>query len=213
MAREGRSERLSVLAIGSHPDDIEFGCGGALLRHVARGDSVTMLVASDGERGGDPAVRIREQREAAKQLGAELVMLHLPDGNLGAVVNVVEAIEPVVRAVAPDLVYTHAPVDTHQDHVTIHQAVRAAAREVISVLEFESPRSLMAGPVIFVDISSTIDEKVELLGLHESQCRRSLGLSSDAVRTRAKAHGLSSMLGHAEAFVPIRFEWRLESAV
>ena len=50
----------NVVAIGAHPDDIELGCGGALLAHVAAGDSVTMLVLTGGEAG--PGERRSSQR-------------------------------------------------------------------------------------------------------------------------------------------------------
>jgi LmbE family N-acetylglucosaminyl deacetylase len=54
--------RTSVLAIGAHPDDIELGCGGALAKHVASGDDVTMLVITAGSAGpGDVAHRVAEQ--------------------------------------------------------------------------------------------------------------------------------------------------------
>ncbi|HUF94094.1 MAG TPA: PIG-L family deacetylase, partial [Candidatus Limnocylindria bacterium] len=46
---------MNVLAIGAHPDDIEYGCGGMLIKYAERGHSVYMFVASDGARGGDGA--------------------------------------------------------------------------------------------------------------------------------------------------------------
>ena len=65
---------MNVLAVGAHPDDIELGCGGALLAHAAAGDTVTMLVVTGGENGpGDDARtagRRAEQERAAALLGA-----------------------------------------------------------------------------------------------------------------------------------------------
>ena len=62
--------RQSVLAVGAHPDDIELGCGGALAKHVAAGDRVTMLVVTRGEEGpGDSQERVREQLRAVEVLG------------------------------------------------------------------------------------------------------------------------------------------------
>lgn len=202
---------LKVLAVGSHPDDVEFGCGGALLRHVARGDSVTLVVLSDGERGGDPQVRVREQFAAIERLGAELIMLHLPDGAFGPVVTAIERLEPVITSAQPDIVYTHDAVDSHQDHVTANQAVLAAARDVASILLFESPRSLLTAPGIFIDITSVLDEKIALLASHASQVARSGKIAAQAVRARAATHGLRCGLEYAEAFSPVRFEWRLDN--
>jgi LmbE family N-acetylglucosaminyl deacetylase len=203
---------LRVLAVGAHPDDVEFGCGGALLRHVARGDSVTLVILSDGERGGKPEVRIREQSAAADFLGASLVMLHLPDGELGPAVRIVELLEPVIATLKPDIVYTHDVVDSHQDHIAAHHAVRAAARNVTSLLLFESPRSLLSTSSIFIDVSPVLDKKIALLANHASQGARSHLIDGQAVRARAMTHGLRCGLHFAEAFEPVRFEWRLDSA-
>ena len=65
---------MRCLAIGAHPDDIELGCGGALLKHVARGDEVYLLVLTDGGRGGDRSARREEQEVALRRLGAERVI-------------------------------------------------------------------------------------------------------------------------------------------
>lgn len=64
--------RRSVLAVGAHPDDIELGCGGALAKHVAAGDHVTMLVVTRGEEGpGKSSQRVAEQQAAADALGID----------------------------------------------------------------------------------------------------------------------------------------------
>ncbi len=48
---------MNILAIGAHPDDIEFGCGGTLLKYSEQGHKVYMLVLSKGDKGGDSEVR------------------------------------------------------------------------------------------------------------------------------------------------------------
>ena len=62
---------MNVLAFGAHPDDIELGCGGTLLKHQKAGHNVYLCVMSDGSEAGDPKVRIKEQEEAAKRLNAK----------------------------------------------------------------------------------------------------------------------------------------------
>ncbi|MBV8993594.1 MAG: PIG-L family deacetylase [Pseudonocardiales bacterium] len=60
---------MKVLAVGAHPDDIELGCGGALLMHAARGDEITMLVLTTGEQGPHhQRSRLAEQHDAAAML-------------------------------------------------------------------------------------------------------------------------------------------------
>ncbi len=56
---------MNILAIGAHPDDIEYACAGTLIRHAQKGDRVFLLVVTDGSAGGDPVVRRQEQLDAA----------------------------------------------------------------------------------------------------------------------------------------------------
>src|SRR5262249_8592937 len=76
-----QAPRMTVLAVGAHPDDVELGCGGALLTHVANGDRVAMLILTKGERGPqDSLPRVREQEEAAALVGAKLFWGDFEDG-------------------------------------------------------------------------------------------------------------------------------------
>ncbi|MET7477438.1 PIG-L deacetylase family protein [Streptomyces sp. NPDC005648] len=194
-----------VLAVGAHPDDIEFGCGGALLRHAAAGASLTLLVMSDGARGGDTTVRASEQARAGQLLGAKVILLNLPDAHLGRPHELIDLIEPEVSASAPDLVYTHLPADMHQDHVQTHQAVRVATRNVANVLLFESPNSPKLETGIGVNISSVIQQKIELLAVHASQVSKRRALQAESVRSKAHGHGLAIGCDYAEMFHPLRF--------
>ena len=61
---------MNVLAIGAHPDDIEYACAGTLIRHVHEGGAkVYLCIVTDGSSGGDPQVRRREHLDAAKLMG------------------------------------------------------------------------------------------------------------------------------------------------
>ena len=62
---------MNILAIGAHPDDIEFGCGGTLLKYSQQGHGIYLLVLTDGSVGGDPQVRKKEQTQAADFLGGK----------------------------------------------------------------------------------------------------------------------------------------------
>jgi len=62
---------MNILAIGAHPDDIEFGCGGTLSKYSEKGHKVYMLVLSKGDKGGDSDVRQKEQENSARILRAE----------------------------------------------------------------------------------------------------------------------------------------------
>ncbi|MFQ5836218.1 MAG: PIG-L deacetylase family protein [bacterium] len=61
---------MNILAIGSHPDDIEFGCSGTLIKYKRTGANIFLLVLSEGSSGGSSNERKREQMESAKIIGA-----------------------------------------------------------------------------------------------------------------------------------------------
>ena len=62
-------EKMNILAIGSHPDDIEFGCGGSLIKFAGKGHNVSMLVMTEGGQGGEAPVRVQEQVDSQNILG------------------------------------------------------------------------------------------------------------------------------------------------
>ncbi|MBN2623595.1 MAG: PIG-L family deacetylase [Acidimicrobiales bacterium] len=120
----------SALAIGAHPDDIEFGCGATLAKWAAAGCVVHHLVCTDGSKGTwDPdqdladlvAQRQAEQREAAKALGAtgEVVFLDWPDGELDSGLRQRWQVAYWIRRLRPAVVLGHDPwkrYRLHPDH-------------------------------------------------------------------------------------------------
>jgi len=61
---------MNILAIGPHPDDIEIGCSGTLIKYAQQGHGVFLLIITKGEKGGDPETRHEEQLKAAEIMGA-----------------------------------------------------------------------------------------------------------------------------------------------
>jgi LmbE family N-acetylglucosaminyl deacetylase len=120
----------SALAIGAHPDDIEFGCGATLAKWAAAGCVVHHLVCTDGSKGtwdADQdlaelvASRQDEQRDAAKALGAtgEVVFLGWPDGELGSGLRERGEVAYWIRRLRPEVLLGHDPwkrYRLHPDH-------------------------------------------------------------------------------------------------
>ncbi len=198
----------SVLAIGAHPDDVELGCGATLLAHAAAGDTVTMLVMTGGESGpGDPdqvLVRRLEQEAAARTLGARLVWGGMHDCALAADATTVAVIERVLAETAADVVYVHAPDDSHQDHRAIASATQGAARRLSRVLHYQSPSTLSFTPTVYVDVTAHLTGKLQALGAHASQVELSPMVEPDAVMASARHWGAQARIGYAEAFAPTR---------
>jgi LmbE family N-acetylglucosaminyl deacetylase len=119
-----------ALAIGAHPDDVDFHCGATLAKWAEAGTVVDELVCTDGSKGTwDPAadlselvtVRQAEQRAAAKALGAtgEVVFLGWPDGELASDLRQRWKVAYWIRRLRPDVVLGHDPwkrYRLHPDH-------------------------------------------------------------------------------------------------
>lgn len=187
-----------VLAIGAHPDDVEFGCGGTLAKWAASGTVVHHLVCTDGSKGtwnpdADIAelVRIRqdEQRDAAGALGATggVQFLGYVDGDLEHSREVVDRIALAIRTVKPDLVATHDPwkrYRLHPDHrntgLNVCDAVVAARDPHFLKHHFTEhgvshhrPDALLFWeadePNHVEDVTGFVETKLEALERHRSQ--------------------------------------------
>jgi LmbE family N-acetylglucosaminyl deacetylase len=195
---------MKIIAIGAHPDDIEFGCGGTLMRHLKRGDQVTFIVLSRGEKGGDPELRVSEARESAKKMGADIHIFDFPDTEIPQSHTLINKLESVIKQVNPRRVYTHSVKDTHQDHRNAAYATLSAARSVPEIFAFESPSLyLNFSPTYYVDITSYIDKKIGILNKFTTQNGKDY-MKINAIRGLSQFRGLGPAVSHAEAFEIVR---------
>ena len=163
----------SILAIGSHPDDVELAIGGVLAAHRNVGDKVTILVLSDGVNGGTPSERRLEAEASAALLGAELICMGMADSEITSDLTTIRVIEAAIATCNPDIIYTHSNADTHQDHRSVHHATIVAGRAVAGLYCYGAP-SLTNDfrPVRFNSIENTLDMKLTLLDCFMSQSHR-----------------------------------------
>jgi len=200
---------MKILAIGAHPDDIEFGCGGTLLKWVHGGHDVYLLVMTQGDRGGDPALRKKEQKKSAGIIGArKLYWGNYRDTQLTPSMNkMVTDIEVLLKKINPDFTLVNYGEDTHQDHRALSKATVSASRYIRNVLFYEVPTTQNFSPNIFVDITSTLKEKISTLLAHNSQALKTniQGLSiMDAAHSTAVFRGVQARTHFAEGFMPLR---------
>jgi len=200
---------MNVLAIGAHPDDIEYGCGGMLIKYADRGHTVYLFVASDGARGGDGAVRKDEQEESARIMGArEVFWGGYPDTEIPLERDLIVRLESVIRQVQPRMIFVQYPDDTHQDHRNLAQGALSATRYVPNFLFYEGPTSQNFTPNCFTEVGdSVLDRKLACLKAHRSQVTKT-NIEDMTILELAKScanfRGIQARVKYAEAFQSVR---------
>ena len=190
----------TVMTIGAHPDDAEFGAGATLFRWTANGANATIVITTDGSMGSwDPRIdhadlvaqRRREQVSAAAVLGAHSVAwLGQPDGELRHTPTLRKAIASLIRKHRPDIVLTHDPwqrYQLHPDHRTtgllaLDAVVAAREPRFYPDLGFEAhrPTAVLLWATDDPDHAEPVDErafgaKVQALLCHTSQSETTMG--------------------------------------
>lgn len=186
----------SALAIGAHPDDVEFGCGGTLAKWAAAGCTVHHLVLTDGSKGtwdaqADPvalaARRQDEQREAARRLAAgapgETVFLGYVDGELPSDLTARGRVAEVIRRLRPAVILGHDPWKLYRIHPDHRHAGLLACEGVVAArdphffpehgLAPHRPDVLLLWeaerPNHVEDVSDSLGRKLDALEAHVSQ--------------------------------------------
>ena len=193
----------NILAIGAHPDDIEYGCGGTIVKHLELGDRVFALILTKGEKGGHPEDE-EECLNSLKTLGideSDIFFGDFPDSSLPNDFNVVKFIENCIIKNNINKVYTHYPEDRHQDHRNCSKSVSSAARKVSELLLYQGPStSDPFEPHYFVEISPVhLDKKIKSLGYYQSQIKKGI-INLETVRGFALVNGNKGNVKYAEAF-------------
>jgi len=172
-----------ILAVGAHPDDVELGCSGTLLRFMQQGAEVDIVVCRDDNAPKPSVWRDREtmQKEYQKAesiFGIKFNILKNPVTTDGRPVfernsTFVKMMDDIVQSADYDLVITHSPGDHHQDHVNAFHVVNSSLRRYQG--EFwlmeggpYSNKNQQFSPNVFVDITEQIDKKIELIGCYDS---------------------------------------------
>lgn len=199
---------MNILAIGAHPDDIEFGCGGALLKYTDKGHNVYLLVITEGESGGNKGVRQAEQEAAAKIIGVkELFWGNYKDTEIPINQGLIQRIENIVKEIKPTFIFVHYFDDTHQDHRHLSNCTITATRYTRNVLFYEGPTTQNFNPTVFVNIDEQLNRKFDALKAHNSQVAKTNieGLSIiDVARSSAHFRGIQGRAKNAEGFIPLR---------
>jgi LmbE family N-acetylglucosaminyl deacetylase len=217
-----------ALAVGAHPDDVEFGCGGTLAKWAAAGCEIFHLVCTDGSKGSwDPsadtatlvATRQAEQRAASVALGGSgsVVFLGWRDGELESGLRQRADVCWWIRRLRPDVVLGHDPWKRYRLHPDHRHAGHLAVEGIVAARDPHffpeqgdpphRPSHLLLWeadePDHVEDIGIGIDRKLAALLEHRSQYLTTMDVddpeSSDQVeRFREKIRGRAADAGAAE---------------
>lgn len=223
----------TVLVVAAHPDDEILGVGATAARHIAEGDEVYALILGEGQtsRGMHRQDVDREivgalhqnTLESAKEIGyREVYFADFPDNRFDEVdlLDIVKMVEDKIRALKPQIIYTHYSGDLNIDHQYTARAVLTATRpvgdycveeiyafETLSSSEWNFDHSAQAAfsPNVFVDITDYYHQKEAAMKCYVSElCDYPHPRSFTGMDVLSKTRGMAAGMQRAEAFMLIR---------
>jgi LmbE family N-acetylglucosaminyl deacetylase len=207
----GRGDRLSVLCLGAHSDDIEIGAGGTLLNWLDQGvrlDVHWCVLSGIDERGKEARASATDFLAAAA--GRTIEIMNFRDGFFPEQGNQIKVwFEALKDRVNPDVILTHRQDDAHQDHRQVSRLVWNTFRDHL-VLEYEIPKwdGDMARPNLYMPVpASLIHRKVELLTSHFGSQRSKQWFDAETFLGLARLRGMECRADerYAEAFIARKF--------
>jgi LmbE family N-acetylglucosaminyl deacetylase len=215
----------NILVIAAHPDDELLGSGGTLKKFINQGYDVITVIFAKGRKEEEHQMQECVSK-ANKHLGIkEIIFLEYPNLLLETfplhVIN--EEIETLIAKYDPTIIFTHHYGDINKDHQILFQAVLTAARPLpgkkpVEILCFETVSSSEWSqqtndksfkPNYFVDITDTIDAKLDALQFYDVEMRLfPHPRSYKGVQHLAQVRGMTVGVEYAEAFEIIRRVWK-----
>ncbi|MBP2029467.1 LmbE family N-acetylglucosaminyl deacetylase [Methanohalophilus levihalophilus] len=210
----------TILAMGAHPDDMELEAGGTLAKFAKKGYNVNLLILTSGgytDSSGNKYSNDQLKNEAidsSKILGIKnVIFLDYETTNLPSGGSIIGEVDSIVDDLRPDVFISHHPFDSHQDHKAAADIMFAVSRQgrVKTVLSGSTlpyrPNVFAFRPQFFVDITETIDVKLEAIRAYNTQYTKFGGeLLIERVKAMAKTHGWAMGYDFAECFEVIRMD-------
>ena len=219
-------EKLDILAFGAHPDDIELGCSGTILKHLKNGLKIGIIDLTRGEIGTRGTVNSRNQEtvNSTKVLGVQLrENMDFKDGLFENDEKNKIALIKKIREYRPEIVLTNAPTDRHPDHgrssdLTIDACFLSGLEKIETGQDVWRPKHIYHYiqfntilPDFVVDITEEMDKKLESVLCYKTQFYNPDSKESEtiissedfleSVKYRARDLGRQSDCKYAEGFI------------
>jgi len=219
---------MNVLAVAVHPDDETLGCGATLLKHAAAGARLhwAILTSAQAPEFGPDRIVLQQaqvERVTAAYRFESVTWLRRPAARLetGPLGELVAALAGLLARVRPEVVFVPHWSDGHSDHRVAFDACLSALRPVTMsrlgvrrVLAMEVASQTDSGPPavrppfvpdVFVDVSATLERKLEIFSLYATEVDAGAGPRSlSSVRALARHRGAGFGVEYAEAFALVR---------
>ncbi len=220
----------NILVVVAHPDDEVLGCGGTIAKHILNGDTVNLIVMSDGESSRTNIknikkkinLRIKSLEKSSQILGINKIFkFNFPDNKFDSLplLDIIQKIEPLIKKIKPDIIYTHYINDLNIDHRIVAMSINTICRpsfikkmpkkifsfEVLSSTELNFMNNNQFNPNYFVDISKTFKLKIKAIKQYKSEIRDfPNGRSLKGIEVLSNYRGLSCGFKNAEAFILLK---------
>lgn len=224
-------QKLHILAIGVHPDDIELSCAGTLIKHARMGQAVGIVDLTQGELGtrGSGELRLVEAQDAAKAMGVTVrENAGMEDGFFQNDKAHQLRLISYIRKYRPDIIIANALADRHPDHGRAGKLISDACflsglRKISTQLDgqeqqawrpkrvFHMIQDRFAEPTFIVDITDCADQKEEAIKCYKSQFHDpnstepltyiAQGGFLDSIRSRASMLGKRIGVKYGEGFI------------
>ena len=219
-------ERLDILVFGAHPDDVELGCAGTVIKEVQRGKKIGIIDLTRGELGtrGTAKIRDSETKDATEIMGVEIrENMNFKDGFFKDDEQHKLSLIKKIRQYKPEIVITNAVSDRHPDHprgsqITVDACFLAGLEKIDTGQDIWRPRAIYhyiqfnnLTPDLVVDISNQIELKLEAVKAYKTQFYNSESDESETIISkkgflesvvyRAKDLGRQSGCEYAEGFI------------
>ena len=223
-------ENERVLVVAVHPDDETLGCGGTLLKHRQQNDELHWLIATAmSETTGYSSEQVIRRQQEIEWVGdnygfTSIHQLGLSPARVDQepLHQLVENISRVIREIRPTTLYLPFAHDVHSDHRVVFQATysctkafrypfirRICAMETLTETEFSpSLGGQVFTPNLFVDISSFLQVKLEIMACYQSEVgKHPFPRSPESITAQAMVRGAASHCRYAEAFMLLKEIW------
>lgn len=217
----------NVLVVAPHPDDETLGCGGTLMNHISRGDTINWLIMTSNEKSESYSEKEKQNQEMTIKKVRDVYSFEevhqcpFKTSYLDIVpkVEMINEMSEFINKIKPEILYLPFSNDAHSDHGEVFRASIAFTKsfrypfikkvrvyETLSETDFNvDPLKLSFKPNLFVDISKHLEKKIEIMRLYDDEISdHPFPRSEESIKSLAILRGSIAGCQYAESFISLK---------